>query len=159
LTTLVVGAVAEARNLPFVSLENSHEWRDYTSAIAESLGLHNSIDIRHAPLIDCGSYEWYDVSRIGQGFSLVLCDGPPGQTRGGRYGLIPAARHLLANPCTILLDDAVREDERLVAQRWRREAPIESVMIGAQDPYFRLVLRGSPPLAAATVQRKRRQHR
>lgn len=148
LTTLIIGAVAESRSLPFVSLEHSAEWRDHTSAVAKSLGLAN-VHIHHAPLVDCGSYEWYDVSRMcDRGFSLILCDGPPAQTKGGRYGLLPAARHLMADPCTILLDDAVREDERRVAQKWRQEAPLESVMIGAENPYFRLVLRGSLRSAA-----------
>ncbi len=25
-------------------------------------------------------------------FELVICDGPPGSTRGGRYGLVPVMR-------------------------------------------------------------------
>ena len=39
-------------------------------------------------------------------FALVVCDGPPSGTLGGRYGLVPVMREHLQPGCVILLDDA-----------------------------------------------------
>ena len=49
---------------------------------------------------------------------LVICDGPPGFTPGGRYGLMPLVGERLARNCTILLDDTERKSEQQVIDRW-----------------------------------------
>jgi hypothetical protein len=54
-------------------------------------------------------------------FRLVICDGPPGATAGGRYGLLPVLGERLAAEATILLDDSDREGEAEVLQRWMAE--------------------------------------
>ena len=38
-----------------------------------------------------GSFVWYDVPKDvwPAEFRLVVCDGPPGDMKGGRYGLLP----------------------------------------------------------------------
>jgi hypothetical protein len=83
-----------------------------------------------APLKSYAGYSWYDppLSRWSRNFSLVVCDGPPADTPGGRYGLAPIMREHLAPGCVILLDDAEREPEREIAQRWSAEldAPSKS---------------------------------
>jgi hypothetical protein len=46
--------------------------------------------------------------------ALMICDGPPDKTRGGRYGLVPALAQRLENECVILADDADRPSEQRV---------------------------------------------
>ena len=57
--------------------------------------------------------------------SLVICDGPPSSTRGGRFGLVPVLRENLAPGFRILLDDARRPGEREVLRRWASEFDLE----------------------------------
>ena len=138
LTTLVVGIIAEHRGIPFVSLEHSPDWCQRTSSAAASLSIQG-ICIEHSPLRDYGDYCWYEFDPTShQRFSLVVCDGPPGQTYGGRYGLLPVAQSALADRCAILLDDAVRPGEQAVARRWQREASLRCETLGRNTPYFRL---------------------
>jgi len=54
-------------------------------------------------------------------FSLVVCDGPPGTTRGGRYGFLPVMLPYLSSKCTILLDDVEREGEQKTLLLWKEE--------------------------------------
>ena len=53
-------------------------------------------------------------------FETIICDGPPGKTRGGRYGLaaIMKAKPHLKPGCIILLDDAERQQDHAAAERW-----------------------------------------
>jgi hypothetical protein len=76
-----------------------------------------------APLKNFGEYSWYDDSGIpsDEMFDLVLCDGPPNSTPGGRYGLLPRLFHQLRPGATIIVDDAHRDEESLMIQRWLAE--------------------------------------
>ncbi len=51
-------------------------------------------------------------------FSLVVCDGPPGVTRGGRSGMLPRMRTKLADKVSIFVDDTNREAEGALVKRW-----------------------------------------
>ncbi|MHC4846180.1 MAG: hypothetical protein ACYTCU_08465, partial [Planctomycetota bacterium] len=67
-------------------------------------------------------------------------DGPPGDTRGGRYGLFPLMGGRLAPGCVLLLDDAEREGEQDVARRWETAWGASLEVLGTAKPYFRLTL-------------------
>jgi hypothetical protein len=87
-------------------------------------------------------YAWYDppLARMPSAFSMVVCDGPPADTVGGRYGLVPVMRRRLAPGCVILLDDAVREHERAIARRWEYELEASHDVIDGDKPFIRLVV-------------------
>jgi hypothetical protein len=74
-------------------------------------------------------------------FALVVCDGPPYDTKGGRYGLVPRMRERLQPGCVILLDDAYREQERAIARRWKAELGASFTILGATKPYIEMVVR------------------
>ena len=59
-------------------------------------------------------------------FRLVICDGPPSDTHGGRYGVLPLLQARMAPAAIILLDDVDRAGEREVLARWRDEAALET---------------------------------
>ena len=71
-------------------------------------------------------------------FSMVICDGPPGDTRGGRYGLLPIMKEKLSSKCIILLDDADRVSEQEVAARWSKELNIDFESLGSRKPYIKI---------------------
>ena len=76
-------------------------------------------------------------------FSLVICDGPPASTPGGRYGLLPVMRDKLKAGATILLDDAVREEEQVIANRWAAELKMSPDVLDSERSYVRLTVPGS----------------
>jgi hypothetical protein len=73
-------------------------------------------------------------------FDLVICDGPPGTTKGGRYGLVPIMRERLKPGCAILLDDAGREQERAIADRWKTELGASFEICGSSKPYIKMTI-------------------
>lgn len=122
LTTLVLAVAARHTARAVVSLENDPRW---ARTVAEALARHGLAQVRIvlAPLRDYGAFHWYDIAglELPGKFSLVICDGPPGSTPGGRYGLLPVMRERLAFDCVILLDDAERPGEQEALARWGRE--------------------------------------
>jgi hypothetical protein len=118
LTTLLIAAMTAARGIPYCSLEHMTEWRERVAGVLARHDLPVSVWV--TPLRDFGEYSWYDAPIPGMPdqFSLVVCDGPPGQTKGGRYGLLPRMHDRLAPGATILLDDVDRPGEMDVLARW-----------------------------------------
>ena len=80
-----------------------------------------------APLRNYGDFTWYDppTDEVPHGIRLVVCDGPPGSTPGGRYGLLPVLGDRLDPGAVVLLDDAERATETHVLERWRAERALE----------------------------------
>jgi hypothetical protein len=122
LTTLMMGAIASRRGIRVHSLEHNPEWHARVSEAVDRFHLTN-VTVHLAPLRDFGEFDWYDVqsSELPSDFSLVVCDGPPGVTRGGRSGMLPMMRGKLAKTVSILIDDTNREAEGQLARRWIRE--------------------------------------
>lgn len=119
LTTLLVGMIAGRRRIDLWTLEHFEEWHN---RVSETLARHHLGAVNNclAPLKDYGDFSWYDppLDRLPDSFSLVICDGPPGSTKGGRYGLIPVLKDRLAPGTIILLDDADRDAEADALKRW-----------------------------------------
>jgi len=93
------------------------------------------------PLKDYGTFEWYDVSTtsIPRDISLVICDGPPHYTKGGRYGLLPVLSKHLADGAIILLDDYSREHEKQIVKDWKIDFEIEVAVKGTNDLYAYII--------------------
>lgn len=122
LTTLLLGLLAGRRGVESWSLEHHPEWH---ARVSGALGEHDITGARVAcaPLKDYGGFSWYDPPLEGmpREFRLVVCDGPPGTTPGGRYGLLPVMRERLPAGAVILLDDANRPEEQEALGRWSEE--------------------------------------
>jgi hypothetical protein len=76
-------------------------------------------------------------------FALVVCDGPPGSTKGGRFGLVPIMRERLEPGCVILLDDASREQELAIARRWEAEIGASFEILDCTKPYIKMTVMGT----------------
>ncbi len=141
LTSIVVGAIAQRTGNSMWSLEHNPEW---SRRVQQRLTRYriDAVQLVTAPLKDHPDFTWYDapLERMPDNFALVVCDGPPGETRGGRYGLAPVMGDRLKPGCVILLDDAGRHEERAIARRWEAELGATSELLGDRKPYVRVTL-------------------
>jgi predicted O-methyltransferase YrrM len=100
---------------------------DFVCATRAWLGKHSEkADIRHSPLVSLtGEYRdlWYDLSGLPDQIDLLLIDGPP-------WALNPLIRshaqslfNRIPTGGMIILDDAARPGERVVARQWAKDWP------------------------------------
>jgi hypothetical protein len=144
LSTIVVGVVAAKRGKRHWVLEHDPTWAKKVRKALQRFKLDDVV-LCEAPLADYGSFHWYKaLVESMPAFDLVICDGPPGSTKGGRYGLASVARTRLNAGCTILLDDADREQERDIANRWRTELGASVEVLGSRRTYFRMTVMNRP---------------
>ncbi len=122
LSTILLSTVAGRRGVAVWTLEHDPEWCERTALVLRPLGAEG-VRLCLAPLRDYGDFSWYDppVGEMPERFSLVVCDGPPSETPGGRYGLLPVMSRRLAPRALILVDDAARPADAAVLERWKRE--------------------------------------
>jgi hypothetical protein len=118
LTTLLLALAAPRAAW---SLEHMKEWQRHVQTRLWLAGTEANVLL--APLTSYGLFQWYEVpAALPREFHLVVCDGPPGATPGGRYGLLPLLGDRLLKGTVILLHDARRLGEQGVLQRWEKEA-------------------------------------
>ncbi len=119
LTTVILGAIARRTGQAFVSLEDSAWWARH---VRWSLKLAKAdADYRVRPLHEYEDFDWYQVDSMPDDIAVVICDGPPSTSRGGRFGLMPVCGDHLAADAEIYLDDFERPAEKVVTQRWADE--------------------------------------
>jgi len=144
LTTLMMGAIAARRGIHVHALEHDADWYARVSdALARFRLTH--VTLHHAPLRDYGTYDWYGVrlESLPSDFSLVVCDGPPGVTRGGRSGMLPIMRDKMAKSFSIFVDDTNRPGEGELAQRWFAELGAKPALHSGGRGFARIAVRES----------------
>lgn len=141
LSTLLVGAIATQRGQSLWSLEHNSEWAAKLRPLIEGMKFA-SVRLIECELRDHGDYLWYDppLDLMPDQFALVICDGPPGHGKGGRYGLVPIMRERLAPGCIVLLDDADREEDLRIAVRWTEELSANLHSIGDRNSFCKISL-------------------
>ena len=106
------------------SLENGEEFVGKTSLQLDAFSLSGFCDVIHAPLKDVEIneevFQWYDLERLPDiKIDMLVIDGPPGfLQKQSRYPALPLLRDRLAKHCVIYLDDAARDDEKELVERW-----------------------------------------
>jgi len=125
LTTVLLGILASRRGIAVRSLEHSPEWQEQIATVLANNQIAN-VEVVTSPLRDYGAFSWYDppLQELPDNFRLVVCDGPPGMTRGGRYGLLPVFGSRLPQGTVIVLDDADRPSEVELLNRWKDEGDL-----------------------------------
>jgi hypothetical protein len=141
-TTILLAILSERRNIGVWSLEHSVEWQTRIAQVLAKNGIAPA-RICLSPLIEYGEFVWYEppLAQLPDEFSLVICDGPPGSTKGGRYGLLPVLGDRLPAGSTILLDDAGRPGELQVIKRWEQEVGFETELTGTSTRQFAVMRR------------------
>ena len=122
-TTLLLSTLAARRGVEVWVLEHEPYW---SARVARALGPMRvaALNLCTRPLHGCGEFDWYDapLSRMPAEFRLVVCDGPPETTRGGRYGVVPMLATRLPPDAVLLLDNAARAKQKTALRRWERES-------------------------------------
>ena len=115
LTTLVLAAYSTS---PVTTLEqHAPSFRKIQRCVDYLRASH--VTVRHTPLRRYAEWDWYDwVPGQRDTFDLAVCDGPPGNTRGGRFGLMPALESNLTSGAIVLVDDVHRDQEADTVGRW-----------------------------------------
>ena len=145
LTTILVGVVAQLRGCQHWALEHESAWSERVVACLDRYGIE-SVRVCTTDLKRYSNYSWYNppLLHMTEAFGLVICDGPPSGTNGGRYGLMPVMKDRLRPDCVILLDDAIRREECVIARRWAIEFGCCVQFVDATAPYFTITFGASP---------------
>ncbi len=131
------------------TLTSFDQHRDFVDAVRGWLSDHDlSAAIHHAPLVPAPAPWpglWYDLGRLPENIDLLLIDGPPWSL----HPLVRGAAECLFDHVTpngmVMLDDAARPGERVVAARWRRQWPgfrwrllpgIKGTLTGIKNSYL-----------------------
>ncbi|MEQ5788740.1 class I SAM-dependent methyltransferase [Erythrobacter sp. NFXS35] len=101
--------------------------RDFVEATANWVAEEGAeADVRWAPLVD-GATEWpgrwYELHGVPAQIDLLIIDGPPWAVHPFVRGAAESLFDRLSPGGMVLLDDAARPGERIVARRWRRNWP------------------------------------
>ena len=137
-TTILLSVAAEELQSSLHVLEDSELWADITRRSLRFLGLQENV-VKTSPLINYGDFDWYSIPNVDDlHFDCVICDGPPGPTRGGRVGLLPVLDKSLSTSCIVLLDDAGREGEGEVLEIWKRKFEMKFEILGEEHHYARV---------------------
>lgn len=136
LSTILIGVIAQRRGIKHAALEHKKSWANRTRAVLDNYGLKHTT-IFSGELKNYGDFDWYDppAEVLPHNFDLIICDGPPGGTKGGRFGLMPVMRSRFSGDATILLDDAMREAEHALALDWSRTLGFSLDIVGASKPF------------------------
>jgi predicted O-methyltransferase YrrM len=111
-----------------VSYEHDEEYAGVSLSNIESHRLGRVVTVVHAPLrkinVHDETYIWYDplCINVQNKIDLLVIDGPPGHLqRMARYPALPVFFDRLSDHAVVLLDDAAREDEKIIVERWLKE--------------------------------------
>jgi len=130
LSTLVLARCCQiAGRGRVLSLENGPEYAQATRDALRQYRLDDWAEVIDAPLIDTPladqAFQWYDLQQLpALQVDMLVIDGPPGflQPRS-RYPALPLLYTRLGKGCRVFLDDAAREDERLLVAQWLAQYP------------------------------------
>lgn len=139
-STLIAGYAAKKNGHgKVIALEHHPVFYKKTSDLVRAHKLDNYVDLYFTPLIEHRSgderHVWYDVSKVNFSgkIGVFIVDGPPGETSAHtRYPVLPLFAGKAAENAVLFLDDAAREEEVKITQRWLREFPLFKI----QEGYF-----------------------
>jgi predicted O-methyltransferase YrrM len=128
LTTLIMARACQLNGRGrVISLENGAEFVDTSYEVIRHYDLSDFIDIIHAPLtaVKVGDeiYQWYTLDDLPDySFDVFSIDGPPGFLQNqSRYPALPLLKQHLHKGSDVFLDDAARDDEKALVQRWQQQ--------------------------------------
>lgn len=123
-TLIIAKALEQAGGGTLVSFE---QHADFVEATKTWLADHAlEADVRAVPLRRSpGGWPglWYDHGALPEAIDLMVIDGPPWSIHPFTRGAAETLFHLVAPGGTVMLDDAARPGERVVARRWRKAHP------------------------------------
>ncbi len=137
-STILIGYVLQDLGSGrLISLDHDEGFAAQTRENVAQHGLSDVVEVIYAPLkpvtISGETWLWYDLTRLPESarpIDFLLVDGPPYSIqRLARYPAVPLLAERLAAGVCILLDDAARNEERQIAERWTAELPGSSLRL------------------------------
>jgi len=133
MSTVVIARLLAERGGTLASVEHDPTWADLIRGQLELEGLQGTAGLLSAPLEpnaeSWSGAPWYSADAIASlpgAIDLLLVDGPPGspeESAHSRYPALGALAGRLAEDSVVILDDADREPEREIVERWQQELP------------------------------------
>ena len=116
------------------SIDHDDNWLSILQNELESHSLSEYVTLIHAPLRHCDfclskNLKWYDTTVVDdcitdKKIDLLFVDGPPANKSGiekSRFPALPFFKDKLMQDYLIVLDDADRKGENLIAKKWGLE--------------------------------------
>jgi len=137
--TTVVMSLVKKESTQIIALEHHADWAE---KVRNQTNLLNGVNV---DVVDCalkpyGDFDWYDIHHcLLKDISLVVCDGPPASTLGGRVGLLPLVHDYLKPLCVVLLDDFQRQQEQDIVATWSKQSPLKYEVFGGAKKFARIL--------------------
>ena len=123
-TLILARALQMAGGGKLISFEQHEDFVDATRAWLGEYGLEADLrSVALGPPTDGWPGLWYDHGSLPNGIELMVIDGPPWSIHPLTRGNAACLFGHIAPGGTVMLDDAARPGERLVAWRWKRDHP------------------------------------
>jgi predicted O-methyltransferase YrrM len=132
-STLLVGQLlAKMGAGEIISIDQNAGYAGSFRAIVGTHGLANRVSILDAPMktvrLNQEEWEYYDATVLQSleraSVDLLFVDGPPDRPGvQARYPALPLLKDVLSANAVIVVDDADRDNERAMVDRWLREYP------------------------------------
>ena len=113
LTTIIFSLISKKYKIKYFAIENNNIYYQHMNRLFDRLNIDKT-NIQYTPLKNYGDYYWYDIKKlklVEESLNLVICDGPPQTTIGGRFGLVNLINKLTKNGL-IILDDANKDKQK-----------------------------------------------
>lgn len=125
-STVVIGLALKLNNQgKAISLDHEELYAKITTENIEFNNISDVSNVIHCPLKEYKTFDkswtWYEIANLNlpEKIDLLIIDGPPGKTQYlARYPAVPLLHQCFADRTLIVLDDANRNDEIIVVQKW-----------------------------------------
>jgi len=140
ISTLILAYLIKSKSLEctFISVEHNKAWIDLLEQQLKSIGAEKHVQFLYAPVgphpLALDNNVWYQMdnhlSVLQQhSFDCVIIDGPEAHQhdiRRARYPSMPFIQPFLnKDRCFLMLDDAFREGEKDIRQRWKNDFELD----------------------------------
>jgi predicted O-methyltransferase YrrM len=148
-STVISGyAIQKVNNGSIVSLDHIEKYANKTEKHIAKHELKEKCSVVLAPMSEydiCGEkWMWYENSKIKdkKEIDMVIVDGPPSHDQSlARYPALLILREKLSGNAKILVDDADRQDTKLMVDKWKEEFSIQCEYVDTEKGAYILRFR------------------
>ncbi|MBK9330321.1 MAG: class I SAM-dependent methyltransferase [Sphingobacteriales bacterium] len=125
-STVLIGLTLKSNNFgTSLSLDHDSYYAETTRENLEVNTIGNISAVKHCPLynyiVSGQDWKWYQTESLNltEKIDMLIIDGPPRKTQNlARYPAIPLLHEYFSDRVLILIDDAKRNDEIIIVEKW-----------------------------------------